>query len=81
MDASWRPSRCARLSRPRLREVNLTLRDSIFAGPLAVGDDFFFARDSSRNILAGSCGRGTPQGVLANSTDAERLAACTDMLN
>jgi DNA/RNA endonuclease G (NUC1) len=46
------------------------------------GDDFFFARDESRTDLRGSdCGRGTPQGVLENSTKAERLAACTDLLN
>ena len=45
------------------------------------GDDFFFARDTGRNIRGSSCGRGTPQGVLENSTQAERLAACTDLLN
>ncbi len=45
------------------------------------GADFFFARDSSRNIRGSSCGRGTPQGVLEDSTKAGRLAACTDLLN
>ena len=43
------------------------------------GDDLF--ADSGRNIRANSCGRGTAQGVLPNSTKAERLAACTDLLN
>lgn len=45
------------------------------------GDDFFFARDTSRNIRDDSCGTGTPQGILDNSTAAERLDACTDLLN
>ena len=45
------------------------------------GDDFFFERDTSRNIRASSCGQGTPQGVLEDSTEAERLVACTDLLN
>jgi len=46
------------------------------------GDDFFFARDASRNIRDSSCGSGgSPQGILPNSTDAQRIAACTDFLN
>ena len=45
------------------------------------GDDFFFARDASRNIRANSCGSGgAPQGILVNSTKEERIAACTDLL-
>ncbi len=45
------------------------------------GNDWFFARDTSRNIRASSCERGTPQGVLEDSTKEERLAACIDNLN
>lgn len=46
------------------------------------GDDFFFARDASRNIRDTSCGSGgTPQGILANSTEDERILACTDLLD
>ena len=45
------------------------------------GDDWFFDHDTSRNIRSNSCGRGTPQGVLEDSTKEERLAACTDLLN
>ena len=46
------------------------------------GDDFFFTRDESRNIRDTSCGSGgTPQGILTNSTDDERVAACTDLLD
>ena len=44
-------------------------------------DDWFSARNVSRNIRSSSCGRGTPQGVLVNSTEANRLAACKDLLN
>ena len=45
------------------------------------GDDWFSARNVSRNIRSSTCGRGAPQGVVENSTEAERLAACTDLLN
>jgi len=44
------------------------------------GDDFFFQHDESRNIRSDSCGVGTPQGVLEDSTKEARLAACTDQL-
>lgn len=46
------------------------------------GDDWFLSRDQSRNkFRADSCNRGNPQGVLANSTKAERIEACIDKLN
>jgi hypothetical protein len=46
------------------------------------GDDFFFARDQSRDDLRGAnCGKGSPVGVLPDSTKAQRLAACKDHLN
>jgi len=45
------------------------------------GDDWFFAHDTTRNVRSAACGRGTPQGVLVDSTRAERLAACTDLLH
>lgn len=45
------------------------------------GDEWFFAHNQSRDDLrVNSCGRGNPQGILPNSTKAERLAACIDML-
>lgn len=43
-------------------------------------DDWFFSRKTSRNIRKSSCGVGSPQGVLVNSTLEERLEACTDQL-
>ena len=45
------------------------------------GDDWFSARNISRNIRSSTCGRGTPQGVVVNSTKAARFTACTDLLN
>ena len=45
------------------------------------GDDWFFVHDTARNTRASSCGRGTPQGVLENSTLSERINACTDQLH
>lgn len=43
------------------------------------GDVWFFAHDKSRSDLrANSCGRGTPKGVILNSTLQERIQACTD---
>ena len=45
-------------------------------------DDCFFSHDVSRsNLRSQSCGEGSPQGVLPNSTKAERIAACIDHLN
>ena len=47
-----------------------------------MGDDWFFDHDSSREDLrAATYGRGTPQGVLPDSTKAQRKAACVDLLN
>ena len=45
------------------------------------GDDFFFARGTSRDIRSSACGRGTPKGILVNSTRSERVAAWIDHLN
>ena len=46
------------------------------------GDDWFFSHGTARsNLRASTCGRGTPQGVIENSTKAERIAACTDQLH
>jgi len=46
------------------------------------GDNWFFANDTSRsNLRSSTCGRGTPQGVVENSTKAQRIAACTDQLH
>jgi len=44
------------------------------------GDDWFFAHDTRGSLRSPGCGRGTPQGMLADSTKAERLAACIDLL-
>ena len=44
------------------------------------GDDWFFSHNRSRDIRSNSCGRGNPQGILANSTKTERLGACIDKL-
>ncbi len=44
------------------------------------GDDFFFEHDEGRNIRSGSCGEGTPQGLVESSTKEERIAACIDHL-
>ena len=44
------------------------------------GDDFFFDRDEGRNIRSSSCGAGTPQGILQNSTEEQRIDACKDLL-
>ena len=44
------------------------------------GDDFFFEHDEGRNIRSSSCGVGTPQGILENSTKQERIDACVDKL-
>jgi hypothetical protein len=43
------------------------------------GDGWFFDRMESRNISEG-CADGMPQGVIENSTRAERLAACISAL-
>ena len=45
------------------------------------GDAFFFSRKTSRNIRPKSCGVGTPDGVVENTTNEGRLAMCTDKLN
>jgi len=45
------------------------------------GDDWFFSHNESRDVRSNSCGRGNPQGILANSTKTERLEACIDKLN
>ena len=45
------------------------------------GNDWFFARDESRNVRGEECGRGSPKGILENSTKAQRLAACIDQLD
>jgi len=46
------------------------------------GDNWFFRHDKARSDLrAASCGLGTPQGVIVNSTKAQRLQACTDQLH
>jgi hypothetical protein len=42
--------------------------------------EWFFQRAGGRNIRASTCGRGTPQGVLLNSTKQQRLQACIDRL-
>jgi DNA/RNA endonuclease G (NUC1) len=47
----------------------------------AWGDSFFESRRTGRNIRPNSCGAGTPQGVMSNTTKAQRLAACTEHLN
>ena len=44
------------------------------------GDDWFFDHEGGRNIRSSTCDRGTPQGILENSTRDERLAACIDQL-
>ncbi len=44
------------------------------------GDDFFFDRAGLGEIRASTCGIGTPQGVIVDSTGDERLAACIDHL-
>ena len=45
------------------------------------GDDWFFSHGQSRdNLRSDSCGKGNPQGILANSTKADRLEACIDKL-
>ena len=44
------------------------------------GDQFFFDRNDARNIRNDSCGIGSPQGVLVNSTRQERRDACKDLL-
>jgi hypothetical protein len=45
------------------------------------GDSFFTSRRTGRDIRSGSCGRGTPQGVINDVSKSERLDACTDLLN
>jgi hypothetical protein len=44
------------------------------------GDDWFLEHKGGRNIRPSTCGLGTPQGVLENSTRNERVAACIDHL-
>lgn len=44
------------------------------------GDDWFFEHAGGQDIRPSGCGRGAPQGVIENSTDDERLAACIDHL-
>jgi len=41
-------------------------------------NDWWNQRRTARNIRSDDCGRGTPQGVLPDSTQEERIAACTD---
>ena len=45
------------------------------------GDSFFLSKKTGREIRDNSCGVGAPQGVEANTTKAQRLAACIDHLN
>ncbi len=42
--------------------------------------DWWTKRKTARDIRGGDCGRGTPAGVLENSTKEQRLAACVDVL-
>ena len=44
-------------------------------------DPWFYAHKGSRSDLrGGDCGRGTPAGILWNSTREQRIEACTDDL-
>lgn len=45
------------------------------------GDEFFFNAGPPRQIPRGTCAERTAQGILENSTKAQRIAACTDLLN
>lgn len=44
------------------------------------GDRFFLSRRTGREIRADSCGEGTPQGVVENTSKDERIAMCTATL-
>lgn len=44
------------------------------------GDPFFLSKRTGRDIRSPTCGKGSPQGVLPDSTRNERLAACIDHL-
>jgi DNA/RNA endonuclease G (NUC1) len=44
------------------------------------GDAWFQARRTGRDIRPNTCGMGTPQGMLEDSTLEERIAACIDHL-
>ena len=44
------------------------------------GDSWFLKQRTGRNIRSTACGRGTPQGVLENSTRQERIDACIQHL-
>jgi len=44
------------------------------------GDSWFFSHSQSRDVRSNSCGRGNPQGILADSTKTQRLEACIDQL-
>ena len=45
------------------------------------GGEFFGSRRTGRNIRSNACGIGAPQGVVENTTGAQRLAMCTNNLN
>ena len=45
-----------------------------------VANDWWDQKRSGRSIRSASCERGTPQGILPNSSGAQRKAACTDKL-
>ena len=44
-------------------------------------NDWWDQRRTGREIRSKTCGRGTPQGVIPDSTKEERLEACTDKLS
>lgn len=41
------------------------------------GDSFFLSKRTGREIRSGSCGTGTPMGVIENTAKDERIAQCT----
>ena len=44
------------------------------------GDPYFLAKRTGRNIRSSACGKGSPKGVLPDSTQEERILVCTDQL-
>lgn len=45
------------------------------------GSDWFFSHQTSRQIRSNTCGMGTPQGIVENSTQEERFEACKLLMN
>ena len=45
------------------------------------GGQWFFIHYDSRDTRPKNCGKGSPQGILPNSTKEERIEACTNMMN